>query len=205
MNNHNDLNYPIFPEKIHDFKQANILEKVTFFDAAIFNNPIYLRNYYTIEHLLISIKDEYHTRKKYFLTKISCMLTSLLIDIYRFSNMYKDSNRNLSNKGTIDVLIQYIHNNYNLPITNKKIGLHFNYHPNYLNKLMIQHTGTSLHQYIINYRISHAINLLKSSDNNIKEISHLAGFKDINHFSKCFKKKVGFSPKYFKNKSHTSI
>lgn len=41
--------------------------------------------------------------------------------------------------------------------------------------------------------------LLTFSDKNISEISYLLGFEEASHFSKFFKKNVGFSPKHYKS------
>jgi AraC-like DNA-binding protein len=96
-----------------------------------------------------------------------------------------------------DRVIKFICKNYTNPITNKDISAHFNYHTNYINRMMVLNTGTSLRQYLINYRISKAIQLLKTTQKPITEIAYEVGFKDPNHFSKTFKKKVGVSPKEY--------
>ncbi len=52
---------------------------------------------------------------------------------------------------------------------------------------------------IINERIVlEGKRLLTFSDKNISEISYLLGFEEASHFSKFFKKNVGFSPKHYK-------
>jgi YesN/AraC family two-component response regulator len=100
----------------------------------------------------------------------------------------------------IDLLLDYIHTNYDQPLSNDKIGKRFNFHPNYINKLMVLHTGTSLHQYLINFRLSKAANMLQSSSKSISEIAYSVGYKDINYFSKAFKNKYGESPSSFRSR-----
>ena len=50
-------------------------------------------------------------------------------------------------------------------------------------------------QYIINYRISLAETLLKTTDNTIEEIAYACGFEDVSYFYRCYKKIKGVSPK----------
>lgn len=97
----------------------------------------------------------------------------------------------------VDLILDYIRENYTRPITNKEVAEHFNFHPVYINRLIIKYTGTSLHRYLIDYRISMAINLLQNSGRSITEIAYKVGFKDVNYFSKYFKKTVGLSPRNY--------
>jgi AraC-like DNA-binding protein len=63
---------------------------------------------------------------------------------------------------------------------------------------MVLNTGSSLHQYLLNYRISMAIELIESTYGSITDIAYQVGFKDISHFSKYFKKKTGRAPSEFR-------
>ena len=56
-------------------------------------------------------------------------------------------------------------------------------------------TGLTVVQYIINYRISVAEVMLKTTDNNIEDIAYACGFDDVSYFYRCYKKVKGTSPK----------
>lgn len=56
-------------------------------------------------------------------------------------------------------------------------------------------TGFTVVQYIINYRISLAETLLKTTKNTIEEIAYACGFDDVSYFYRCYKKIKGVSPK----------
>lgn len=66
--------------------------------------------------------------------------------------------------------------------------------------------GTTIHQYILLFKIQESIEYLKRFNNiTIKEIAYNLGFYDEYHFSKQFKKITGMSPhKYRKNIKHLS-
>lgn len=65
-------------------------------------------------------------------------------------------------------------------------------------KVFKQKTGLSPNQYYLELRLNKAKALLKTTDLNIIEISHLTGFETLFYFSALFKKKNGVSPKFYR-------
>lgn len=56
------------------------------------------------------------------------------------------------------------------------------------------------YKYLMEYRLSKAAELLKTTDLPIGVISENVGFHQVSHFGKCFREKTGYSPKdYRKN------
>jgi two-component system response regulator YesN len=56
------------------------------------------------------------------------------------------------------------------------------------------HTGTGMHEFLINYRINAAKEMLLNNHMSVEEICTAVGFKDMPHFSKSFKKHTDKSP-----------
>ena len=52
------------------------------------------------------------------------------------------------------------------------------------------------------YRLSKAADLLKSTDKLIETIASAVGFAHVSHFGKCFREKTGFSPSEYRAKFH---
>ena len=100
----------------------------------------------------------------------------------------------------IDVIIDYIQNHYGEEITNQTLGELISYHPYYINRLMRNTTGTTLHQYLLNFRIDVAKRLLITSEISISDIVTQCGFKIFSYFSNCFKAKTGYTPLLFRKK-----
>ena len=65
-------------------------------------------------------------------------------------------------------------------------------------KLFKKQTGKSPNEWIRDLRIMTAAHLLLSTDDNINEIAYKAGFDDVNYFIRVFKKKLGNTPKKFR-------
>ena len=57
---------------------------------------------------------------------------------------------------------------------------------------------TTPYKYILEYRLSKAAILLKSTDTPIGDIASSVGFHQISHFGKCFREKTGYSPREYR-------
>lgn len=202
------ISQPIYPENAKNFKEENIIEHVFFADAGEFNAPLCLKKLESFEGRLMEICHEYSEYKKFWRPKINGIFASLLADIARMvisagSSSSEDDKR--SDTSVADRIISYIRENYFRNLTNEKIAAKFNYHPNYLNKVMVKNTGLSMHQYLMKIRLSHSIRLLRTSQAPVSEIAISVGFSDPNYFSKFFKQNMGRSPSSFRKKSGGTV
>lgn len=67
-----------------------------------------------------------------------------------------------------------------------------------LTKRLNEETGQSSTQFIRNYRLNVARQILKKADRrNIAEVAFSVGFNDPKYFTRCFTKQYGISPKYY--------
>ena len=190
--------YPIPPDRSPDFQEDRLMEKVCISDVPAASAPILLHNMQIVEKELEEMLREYQARKILCDQRLSGMLMNILSLAFRqtFNVLPEDSRSNHH----IDEVIEYIHQHYTEPITNKTIGDVFNYHPNYLNKRMSQYTGETLHQYLISYRIARAIDLLTTTEEPINAIATQVGFQDVCHFTRIFRQKTGQIPSAYRNR-----
>ncbi len=70
----------------------------------------------------------------------------------------------------------------------------------YFQSLYKQFFKTTFQKDLICARISRAKKLLLYSNNKIYEIAEMCGYKNVEHFTRQFRKQVGVTPKEFKNK-----
>lgn len=188
------LTVPIPPERSESFNQKEMLPFINFANAERFKDPIYLRNMQSIQGNLLEMVSEYATRKTYYQQRLNGLMLSVLGYIARVSGLPSQ----YSTDKSINLIISYIHKNYARDIDNITIGTALSFHPNYINKLMVLHTGTSLHRYLLRYRVLQAIELLETTNTPIAEIAYATGFSDACHFSKRFKKETGFTPREYR-------
>ena len=99
----------------------------------------------------------------------------------------------------VESLDAYIRENCSEEISNTEIGAIFGYHPFYVSNKLKECRGTTLRQYIINYRMKLAKRLLELTDKSVGEIAEEAGFNDASYFTKSFKASFGMTPKDYRN------
>ena len=167
--------------------------KVSFSDAELFDEPVCFDNVTFIEPMLREIVSEFQEKRLYYSGKTSTLLKSVLFELARYSKL--DSKSNM----LVAKIMQYIDANISGQITNGDLGVYFNYNPNYLNRLMLRHTGKTLHKYVLQQRIALSLKLIQTTNMTIAEIAMHLGFNSPSHFSYCFKKEMGFSPVQFRS------
>lgn len=83
-------------------------------------------------------------------------------------------------------------------ISNTEIGAVFGYHPFYVSQMLKARAGTTLHRYILEYRLRMARRLLLYTDKTVAQIAQQVGFKDASYFTKTFKIQEGKTPKDYR-------
>lgn len=171
-----------------EFQPEHAHGQVYFTDAPALNQPFFHPNVKFLEPEISEIIKEFQVKKIFFREKNSVQFKSLLIDLTRhqqLGNIHNDAVRQV---------IQYIDSHPTGRISNAQIGSDLNYNPNYLNKLMLQHTGMTLHQYVLQSRLDYAMTLLHTTDRSVNDIALELGFHSLSHFSNYFKKETGTTP-----------
>ncbi|WP_240415143.1 response regulator transcription factor [Paenibacillus periandrae] len=97
-------------------------------------------------------------------------------------------------KGLVPVLLQLIHNHFQGNISLQQFASEHHVSLGYLSRIFKSQTGHTFSEYITNYRIGKAKELLTSGVERLQEISSLVGYEDPRHFSALFKKIVGETP-----------
>ena len=177
---------PTIPEKFN----AELIHKC---DIAPFDKVIRLEdaddereNFTEIAEIATSAEGEWQA-------EISAMLKLILIRLAAMTDEKALPPRMVKN------LDSYIRENRRDEISNTEIGAIFGYHPFYVSNKLKECRGTTLRQYIINYRMKLAKRLLELTDKSVGEIAEEAGFKDASYFTKSFKASFGMTPKDYRN------
>ena len=113
-----------------------------------------------------------------------------------FLNTYLDTDRK---NPYINLILDYISKHYSEDIVFSRIADELHLSRNYLSSLFKKVTGCTFQNYLMNYRIRKAKELMTSSDTSITFVAEKVGFYDLAHFSKSFKKHTGTSPSDYKN------
>lgn len=172
-------------------------KNIIFEDCPSLNKPLVLQNASSVVAELDIITKEQAAKPPFYTAKISGILKKIISEVVRIHGAPALASKT-TNK--LDIVLQYIHNNFQDNISNSALAQLVNYHPYYLNRLMLSTKGVTLHQYIINYRISTAEKLLLTTDESISSIAVKTGFSNITCFTTNFKKKNHMTPSQFRDK-----
>lgn len=93
----------------------------------------------------------------------------------------------------------YLEKHYNEDISLDDISKHVSVSRTYFSKLFKEEMGCSYVDWVTDFRINKAKELIGTSDKTVKEISFCVGYNDPNYFSRIFKKVVGVSPSEYVN------
>ena len=193
--NNSNITVPIPPATPTLFDSNNLISHIKFDDIQEFNRVVYLKGMSHLEQKCIIAEREYSRRLIFSDGVVSGLLSEILFECARLVKSPE-----IESNDKVEQVLDYIHANFDKPITNKDISNAFSFHPNYINELVRKNTGVSLHKYLLQVRIARAIDLIEKSDNSISEIAETCGFQNLYYFSRYFKKAIGMSPTDFRKK-----
>lgn len=125
-------------------------------------------------------------------------ITKLVMIVQKISKndtIGRNTNDNVKN------MLAYIEKNFMEDISLDTMAEAIHLHPNYASSLFKREIGTSFIQYLHQYRIAKAKELLvHNMEMPLDKISRLAGYENLNNFYKVFKKYCGMTPREFRSR-----
>ncbi|MBD2843799.1 response regulator [Paenibacillus sp. IB182496] len=93
----------------------------------------------------------------------------------------------------------YIHDHYMDNLSLEVVAAQIYLNPVYFGHLFKQETQKNFSDYLLEVRLGHAKELLRTSALKIYEVCERVGYKDIKHFYKLFKRHVGVTPSEYRD------
>ena len=122
--------------------------------------------------------------------RLSSLALKFIADVAEYATAIKSQVRNdLAHR-----VLDYIDAHCCERLTCAQIADKFSYHPSYINRIVRNYTGFSLHDYVTRCKIRKASKLLRDTDLSITEIAYQLSFYDSSHFCKVYQAHVGISP-----------
>lgn len=106
----------------------------------------------------------------------------------------KESLKHMKKLEQLNIVKQYIGNNYGKPIKNRELADLLCLSEDRFIHLFKECMDISPLQYINNIRLEKAMHLLKSGQYMVKEVAEEVGFDDYNYFGRMFRRKFGVTP-----------
>lgn len=121
---------------------------------------------------------------------------------YRLLNkalLFERYQQNSESQPMMEQTIEYIRQHYMEPITLESLAEQHRMKAKYFSHLFRKYTGIGPINYLIQFRMNLAYELLMSAEFSVREISRSVGYSDAYYFSRLFKKHYGMSPTAVKN------
>ena len=154
-----------------------------------FSHIIVREDFFRLNESLSECIEIFISKSKYYKEIASSVLKKSLLMLLIEENSLGKNNK------LVTSVIAHISKNYaDSSLSNGSIAAHFNYHPYYLNKLVKNFTGKSIHQYIIYYRLRIAKDMLLTTDYDVNTIAWKVGFNSPSHFINTFHRHFDRTP-----------
>lgn len=102
-------------------------------------------------------------------------------------------------RSSIYLIKDYIHRHYSDPmLSTREISQAAALSTSYACTVFKNETGQTVNQYLTEYRLERAQELLDDPRNTISEVAAMTGYNDANYFGKAFKKYTGHSPSEYR-------
>ena len=95
--------------------------------------------------------------------------------------------------------LEYVHHHYEERITVEQAANISNFSPSHFSKIFRQLTGTSFAQYVKNYRLEMAGEMLMNPNMSISEAAFACGFNNLSYFTRAFQEKYQVTPSEYKS------
>ena len=176
------------PVPVGDFLQE--LERPTYSEVgeASFFGAFTLEHAFGLRDDFVSLASHFSKRGAYSEELCAALLKYIILKVAaNFATPVGDNE-------LVERVMDFIELNPEGGLDNGSIAAHFGYHPYYLSSLFKNHTGKTLHRYVLEARLGYGSELLLSTELSLGEVAAKCGFANVNHFSVKFKQQYEESP-----------
>ncbi len=100
--------------------------------------------------------------------------------------------------GKVNEIKRFIEKNYASELSLKDIAAAFYFSPNYLCRLFKQGAGQTVLQYVNDYRMKKAQELLETTSMKVGSVAQAVGYHSPSYFCQCFRDCIGVSPETYR-------
>ncbi|MBQ7879818.1 MAG: helix-turn-helix transcriptional regulator [Clostridia bacterium] len=182
------------------FTDADIIERPHFDDCPLLNEPLILPYAPAFENEIKRIVTEYLIGDPYARILNSGTLKTLIVTAVRQAAAPRTVTDEKST-ATVKKVVEYIGKHYAEEITYQTLADEFHFNPCYLNRIFKAYTGKSVYAFVLHYRLQTAMEILRTQNLYVNQVSLLCGFPNPYHFTKAFKKFTGCSPTEYRHRN----
>ena len=180
------------------------LKYLTPFVEGMYINPVHITpyqpHYEELKNSVLSLIHEYDKKQDYYELKIKSELFNMFHVLFSYffkPEMHEPSIKSNTTRN-IKTILDYIDENYMNTITIDELAECVNLSKHYFMRFFKRYMGMTCIEYINDYRLNVATNLLLSSGMQITEVAAKIGITNLSYFNRIFKKKYNMTPKEYR-------
>ena len=183
---------------------ACAIKYLTPFLDGVYINPIVispdLPHYEELKECLMKLIDEFDKKNKFFEIKIKSELFQMFYILFNYFFIPDMHEANIKDNTTrnIKTILDYIEMNYMKTITIDELAESVNLSKHYFMRFFKKYMGMTCIEYINDYRLNVATNLLLTTGMQITEVAAHIGITNLSYFNRIFKKKYNMTPKEYR-------
>jgi AraC family transcriptional regulator len=155
-----------------------------------------------IEHIGWAIKEELETTEpqgRLYADSLAMALAARLL--HRYAPVAPGQLGNSFSKRRLKNVIDYIRENLASDLSLAELAAVAGLSASHFKSLFKDATDLPVHQYVIQCRVDHAVNLLTHGKTSLSEVASLAGFSDQSHMARCMRRLLGVTPAQVRRRS----
>ena len=158
-------------------------------------------HYYELKECVLEIISTYSKHENFFELKIKSELYRLFFVLFKhfFECRSGDTVIKDSTTRNIKIILDYISENYAKPITIDELAEKVDLSKHYFMRFFKKYMGTTCIEYINDYRLNIAANLLVTTRMQITEVAVSIGITNLSYFNRILRKKYNMTPKEYRS------
>lgn len=155
------------------------------------------------------LTEEIVRREPGYALMIEHLIAKLLLDTARLMTdtapNHSDTPLPVSGETLVRDMVRYLHDNYNRPLRVRDVAAQVHLSERHTNRLFHQVMGVSIKQYLTNFRLEVASQLLLNRQLSVTEVAYATGYYDVRYFITLFRQHTGLTPTAFRQRDGTQF
>ncbi len=162
----------------------------------------------SLERVLELLIDEIYERQMGYTEAIRALTSKLILDTARaVTNLdtAEEPDPINPNLQISQQIVRYLQDNFNRPVRIRDVAAHVHLSERHTNRIFRQIYQLSIKEYLIQYRLQVAKQLLLNAGVSIREVALHTGYQDNRYFATVFRQRTGVSPSEYREGRGTSF
>lgn len=158
-----------------------------------------------MQRTLELLTEEIVRREPGYAQAIEALVSKLLLDTARAVTDVISSGQpeHNVNEALVRDMVRYLHDNYSRAIRVRDVAAQVHLSERHTNRLFRQVMGVSIKEYLTNFRLEIAAQLLLNRQSSVTEVAYATGYHDVRYFITLFRQHTGFTPAAFQRREGT--